>query len=129
MKLSLIQEDKRGSIEILEGLQKYPEVTVFTTKAGYARGGCIHNINEEFVVVIEGSIEYVCYTPTGMSRTKMFTGDSIRIPKSTPHYFISWTPSIVMEWGCSIEEKKEKHKDFRAIVDEINLKQESADML
>jgi hypothetical protein len=45
---------------------------------------------------------------------------SIKIPKGTPHYFISWGYSLVLEWGATIEEKGEKHLEFRQIVDRIN---------
>ena len=120
MKLDSILNDNRGEILLITGFKQYPECTMFITKAGYARGGCIHRINDEFVCVIEGNIEYICYTPTGMSRTKMFAGDTVKVPKNTPHYYISWSDSAVLEWGATPEEKKEKHADFRAIVDEIN---------
>ena len=129
MKLDSIQNDNRGEILLLTGLSNYPECTVFKTKRGYARGGCVHNINDEFVVVIEGSIEYFCYTPRGMSRTSMYSGDRIKVIHGTPHYFISHTDSVVLEWGATPSEKQHKHEDFRKIVDEHNSKQLASEML
>lgn len=125
MKLKQIHKDFRGTIDIINGLDKYPEVTVFKTKAEHARGGCIHKDNEEFVCVIEGIIEYY----SGEERRRLFPGDSFHIPKNTPHYFISMTDSTVLEWGATEEEKQEKHDKFRRIVDEINSRKLASSML
>jgi len=116
MLLEKIHSDDRGSISIMTGLQSYPEVTVFQTKAGHARGGCIHRLSKEFVCVIEGIISYV--TPDDIS--VLTAGESYVIEKETPHYFVSVTDSVVLEWGATVEEKKEKDPLFRAIVDKIN---------
>jgi hypothetical protein len=118
MKLIKIHEDLRGSIHIVEGLYKYPEVTIFQTIAGFARGGCIHNINDEYCSVIEGEILY-CIGDLNNHKT-LKTGETVCIPKSTPHYFLSITNSTVLEWGANPEEKKEKHPFFRQVVDYIN---------
>jgi len=126
MKLELIHEDNRGSINIIKGDElTYPEITVFKTKQGYARGGCIHRKSEEYATVIEGRITYV--TPKGYFH--LYAGDNFIIPKGTPHYFLSNTDSIVLEWGATEEEKKEKHLHYREIVDEINSRQLASDML
>jgi len=116
MLLEKIHSDKRGSISIMTGLQSYPEVTVFKTKAGHARGGCIHRLSKEFVCVIEGIISYT--TPDNVVVLK--AGESYAIEKETPHYFKSVTDSVVLEWGATVEEKKEKDPIFRVIVDNIN---------
>lgn len=116
MNLTKIYSDERGEIWILEGFEKYPEVTIFKTNAGYARGGCIHNINDENAVVLEGDIVYF----NGDDREHMTPGCSTIILSKTPHYFLSVTDSVVMEWGATPEEKKEKHIEFRKIVDKIN---------
>jgi len=119
MELKTIHADDRGSINLLLGdLKNYEEVTVFKTNAGYARGGCIHNINDEFVCVIEGCIHY--YTPRLETPIVLTAGQSTVIQKSTPHYFVSITDSIVMEWGATAEEKKVKQSLYRAVVDHIN---------
>ena len=117
MKLSTIHEDNRGSINLLlDDLRCYDEVTVFKTNRGYARGGCIHKLNDEFCVVIEGMILY----QIGIKEELLYPGDSIVIPKKTPHYFESLTDSVVLEWGATPAEKKEKHTAFRRKVDKIN---------
>src|SRR3990167_7395459 len=117
MKLTKIHEDNRGTISILEeDLQGLSEVTIFHTNAGYARGGCIHYLSQEYNTVIIGDIIYYI----GDEKLSMKTGESCIIPKSTSHYFISLTDSIVVEWGATPEEKIEKHIKTRKIVEEIN---------
>ena len=117
MELKTIQSDNRGSVNLLLGdLSQFQEITVFKTNAGYARGGCQHNIHDEVCCVVEGDILYMI----GDDQICLGVGDVVRIPKSTPHYFFSETSSIVLEWGADPEEKKNKHPEFRAIVDNIN---------
>ena len=118
MKLTDIHEDDRGKIMVLTEDMTFPEVTVFTTNAGYARGGCIHNLSNEYTCVIEGTVEYYI----DGKKILLNTGDNIFIPRGTPHYYHSVTDSIVMEWGATPDEKKEKHLLTRKIVDEINNK-------
>jgi mannose-6-phosphate isomerase-like protein (cupin superfamily) len=117
VKLNLIHRDKRGSIlSLISDNFFYPEVTIFETNAGFARGGCIHNLSDEFCTVISGQIEYVI----GEELHILTDGMSIKIPKGTPHYFISWGYSVVLEWGATVAEKQEKHTEYRQIVDRIN---------
>jgi mannose-6-phosphate isomerase-like protein (cupin superfamily) len=117
VKLNLIHQDNRGRIlSLISDNFFYPEVTIFETNAGFARGGCVHNINDEYCTVISGQVEYVI----GDELHILSDGMSIKIPKGTPHYFISWGYSVVLEWGATVEEKGEKHKEFRQIVDRIN---------
>ena len=120
MELKEIHSDSRGQIYLLTGLLFFPEVTLFRTHENTARGGCIHNINSEFICVIEGEIEYV-YGEL-LWKKRMVAGDSFVIPKETPHYFLSKTSSLVAEWGATAEEKVKKHPLFRAIVNKINEK-------
>ncbi|MHA1342890.1 MAG: cupin domain-containing protein [Promethearchaeota archaeon] len=121
MKLTEIHSDKRGKICLLEGdLQYHQEVTVFITKAGFLRGGCIHNLNDEFSCIIEGEVLYRLKNKI----IKCKKGDSILIPKGTPHYFQSVTDSIVLEWGATPEEKKGKYPEFRKIVERLNKENE-----
>lgn len=128
MKLTHIHSDNRGSIfSLSEDLLNFEEVAVFKTNKNYARGGCIHNLNGEYVCVLEGSIKYT-YMLNGTVEEKVLNvGDTLYLPKSTPHYFVSLTDSTVMEWGATEIEKKEKHKIFRQIVDAINAKLEKKD--
>jgi len=103
MNLKLVHQDKRGEIYILE--EKGREVaTILTTKKGFARGGCVHKENE-WMDTIKGEVDYY--------PNSAFTF------KGTPHYFISNTDSIVMEWGANIKNTT-KDKKLRSIVDEIN---------
>jgi len=116
MKFHEIHKDSRGSINILTEDMALDEVTVFTTRKGFARGGCIHNINDEYTCVVEGEVEYCI----GDETQNLKMGESLIIPKGTPHYFVSLTDSIVLEWGASPAEKMEKHAEFRRIVEKIN---------
>lgn len=117
MNLELIHQDKRGTISTVKSeLLGHPEVTIFTTKKGLARGGCIHNKSDEYACVISGKIEYVI----DGRHYLMFDGDAVTIKRGEPHYFISLTDSVVLEWGATEEEKKYKHEVYRKIVDGIN---------
>jgi len=117
LKLKEIHKDYRGKIYLLKGdLKEHKEITIFHTKKGFARGGCIHKLNNEFNTVLEGKIHYFI----GNDELMMTKGKSIKIPRNAPHYFISLTDSLVIEWGCIPEEKIEKYKPFRDIVDNIN---------
>jgi len=117
MELKRIHGDKRGTISILLGCKETPEVTVFQTNKGYARGGCIHPKSEELCVVIEGSIKYKIM---GQSDLVLVKGSTVCIPKNTPHCFVALEDCIVMEWGATPEEKQIKHVEYRAIVDQTN---------
>ena len=116
MKLNEIYTDFRGKIMTLTEDMSFPEVTIFTTKAGVARGGCIHSKNDEYTCVIEGEVEYVI----GEEKIKLLVGENALIPKNTAHYYTSLTDSIVLEWGATPAEKQTKHIEFRKIVDQIN---------
>lgn len=123
LEMKKIHEDKRGEIYIITGMKEHEEVTLFTTKAGKARGGCIHKKNDEHCIVLEGEIEHFMKwqhdcLPLGKVRGKK--GIVITVPANKPHYFVSLTDSLVMEWGATAEEKKEKDPEFRKIVDRIN---------
>ena len=121
MNLKLIHEDFRGKIESLLGTS-YDEIALLTTKAGYARGGCVHKESMEHVVVLEGSIEFHYHVPSETYETLklMEAGDSITIYPNVPHYYVSTTDSIVIEWGPKMSEKNEKDLIMRTIVEEHN---------
>ena len=126
MELTNINEDSRGFIKTLVGdLQTAPEVTIFKTRAGMARGGCIHSRSVEHLVVIEGIITYIC-GEEHLAKT-LEAGQSVTIGANIPHYYISMTDSIVMEWGPQIDEKQAKHDRFRKIVLDINTMRDNYD--
>ena len=116
MKLIELHSDARGKIIILNEDLGHPELTIFTTKKGMARGGCIHHKNTEYVCIISGKVKYVCPKTT----VYLTDGDSFTIPKSTPHYFVAVEDSVVAEWGATVAEKQVKHIEFRSIVEKIN---------
>ena len=117
MKSESIQTDKRGRIiSVKDDELGCPEIVIFFTKDGFARGGCVHNLNDEYCSVISGKVEYV----VGEELKIMWAGDSVKIPKGTPHYFVSLGDSVAIEWGATEEEKKVKHTEYRQIVDRIN---------
>ena len=117
MNLTLLHSDNRGQIYTItgDGLS-YPEIAMFTTNEGFARGGCIHEESDEYTCVISGSVKY----QIGIDSVILKLGESTVIPKNTPHYFVSLTDSVVLEWGAKPEEKKAKHRRFRQRVDKIN---------
>jgi mannose-6-phosphate isomerase-like protein (cupin superfamily) len=119
LRLKKIHHDKRGEIFLLTGgLRGRREITVFITKKGFARGGCIHKASDEFCVVLKGGIKYFIGNKIKIIRG----GQSVKVPRNTPHYFVSLDNSLVAEWGATIREKKEKHRSFRKKVDDINRK-------
>jgi mannose-6-phosphate isomerase-like protein (cupin superfamily) len=117
MELKTIHEDDRGKIYLLLGdLTSHEEITIFKTYEGYARGGCIHPESNEHCCIMEGEVEYI----VGDKKIQCKKGDTVFIPKNTPHYYISKKESLVMEWGATPEEKKNKHIETRKIVVNIN---------
>jgi hypothetical protein len=115
MKLSKIHQDERGEIWIL--LIDGEEHTFLTSKKNFARGGCIHRFSKEHAVVIEGTVEYHV---RGRKPKVYKKGESLSIPPNCPHYFVALEDSITLEWGATPEEKKEKYKQWRKVVDKIN---------
>lgn len=115
MKLSKIHQDARGEIWIL--LIEGKEHTFLTTKKNFARGGCVHRFSQEHAVIIKGTVEYHI---RGRGPKVYREGENISISPNCPHYFIALEDSIVLEWGPSPEEKKERYKQWRKVVDKIN---------
>ena len=120
LKFEKIHEDYRGEIYlVLDVLKEGRELTLFTTKKRYARGGCIHRLNGEYCVVIKGKIKYLIGDKPPLILSE---GETCYIEPGTPHFFISLSDDcVVMEWGAMPEEKKERDPDARAIVEHINL--------
>ena len=119
LKIRRVHKDKRGEIYILPIANQ--DLVFLITNKGYARGGCVHDINDEELLVLKGEIKYVI---KGIQRDVVqicSEGMSVTAPKGVPHYFISLTDSVIMEWGATQEEKDKKYKPFRDIVDKINV--------
>ncbi|GAJ22796.1 unnamed protein product, partial [marine sediment metagenome] len=110
-----------------------PEITLLVTKKGFARGGYIHDLRDEFCVCVEGLVElYITGEPEretnpspqhkkGFNLTNLHKGKPVLIPSGKPHYFVSKNNSVVLEWGTKITESKH-HPETRAFIDEINKK-------
>jgi hypothetical protein len=115
MKLDKIHQDERGEIWTLmiDGI----EHTFLKSNKNCARGGCIHRLSREYAVVLQGAVEYHV---RGKKPRIYKKGESLSIQPNCPHYFIAIEDSVVMEWGPSPEEKKEKYPQWRKVVDRIN---------
>jgi hypothetical protein len=123
LKLKKVHTDDRGFIYTLKSpMLTCEEITILLTKAGYARGGCIHRLHDETCVVIEGTITYFSLSPEykDFSFTIMHAGSSRVTSKGSPHYFVSDTDSVVMEFGANSDEKDNKYYYFKEIVDDLN---------
>ena len=121
-KVVKLHEDSRGTIYSLSGITSDgKEITILHTRRGYARGGCIHDINDEYVAVLEGMVKYWI----GDEHPEMLQkGMSLLIPAGKPHMFVAQTDSILLEWGKTKEEVGDKDVEMRKKVDEINAKRD-----
>ena len=115
MKLDKIHQDERGEIWTL--MIDGREHTFLKSNKNSARGGCIHRFSEEHAVVLHGAVEYHV---RGRKPRIFKNGEILLIKPNCPHYFIALEDAVVLEWGPSPEEKKEKHKQWRKVVDRIN---------
>lgn len=113
--ITLIHSDERGQIWIL--LIKGKEHTFLVTHQGFARGGCVHPLSNEYAVIIKGRVEYHV---KGRKPRIYRTGQSLMIPRNHPHYFVALEDSIILEWGAKPQEKDIRNKEWRRKVDEIN---------
>lgn len=117
MILNKIQEDNRGSIFILEGLSDFSELKLIKTNKGYARGGCVHSQNEYFYI-LEGKLDLFIGSEIYKN---ISSGFGIIISAYQPHYIVSLTDSIFMEYGADFEGTI-KNEEFLQIVKGINEK-------
>ena len=135
MKLNKIHEDERGEIyTITDEKMKTPEITLLVTNKGFARGGCIHELRDEFCVCVEGIVEYYAEGTNelstapqhkqGFKLNNLHKGKPVLTPHGIPHYFYSKTDSIVLEFGAKIEDTT-KHHATRDFIDEMNKKVEA----
>jgi len=114
----LIHKDSRGTITCfyIDGV----EYTILQTRKGFARGGCIHNVVEH-AAVLQGEVEYHI---RGNAAFKVQKGDNVHVQSETPHYFVSLTDSIVLEWNAPPDQKKRKDTEWRSMVEKINEERE-----
>jgi len=128
MRLRNVHNDKRGEIHVIEEFLKYnKEITLIHTNKGFARGGCNHELNDEYHIVVEGQMKYILGNnsphpahPEGVETYLLSKGHILRIPRNTPHYCVALEDSITIEFGTTPEEQGTKYAKFRKIVEEIN---------
>jgi len=118
LQYKVVNQDERGEISVLFDPDEKDDkdIAILRTNKGFARGGCIHNLNDETAIVVKGKIRYVRDSHMSYEHEK----DIVFIQKGTPHYYVSLTDSIVIEWGATVPEKLEKHPETRKIVEKIN---------
>lgn len=118
MELKKIHEDKRGFIYIIENLlEGEREFSFLEIKKGFARGGCLHFVDENFVL-IKGKVKFIC----GENEDVLTAPASGVIPANQPHAFVALEDSVVSEWGVTTTEKEEDKKDpeLRLKIEGIN---------
>ncbi len=93
------------------------DLMIYTTKAGCARGGGYHLLNDEYVVVIEGTVN-ILLDDKWMTLKK---GMSVFIPHNTIHMMVAETDCIMMEWGVTKEEKNTVDETTRNYVKWMNM--------
>jgi len=137
MEINKVHEDERGEIYTITGEEmSTPEITLLITNKGFARGGCTHELHDEFCVCVEGLVEHYiegenterAVTPApqhkeGFKLANLHKGKPVLIPHGLPHYFYSKTKSIVLEWGAKIDETSH-HPETRDFIDKLNKKVE-----
>jgi mannose-6-phosphate isomerase-like protein (cupin superfamily) len=118
-KVVKVHEDNRGTIYSLSGITSDgKEITVLDTRRGFARGGCVHNVSQEYVTVLEGIVKYWI----GDEHPEILRkGMSTVIPAKTPHMLVAQTDCIVMEWGKTKDELDGKDLEMRKKVEKINV--------
>jgi len=123
MQLKKEHEDFRGEIWTVTD-PRIGEMTLLFTKAGYARGGCVHDQEERLYVLKGDVIIYISnqHWDEGIKGTaKDSTPDinHMHFNKNQPHGFKSDTDSIVLEIK-PISTKTERDPIMRKKVQEIN---------
>lgn len=80
-------EDHRGKIFSYFPEDKIVEYNLMVTNAGDERGYHYHPHFNEYVMIVQGSVEFTAYSES-KNFTKVFgVGDSFKIPKNVPHTF------------------------------------------
>ena len=119
MKLTKVHEDKRRSINVIDGLlEDDKEFSIISLNKGKAIGGCMHKKKENFFVV-KGKV----FCKIGDLEMTLPEGNGGDIPANKPHMFYAMKEDcIIVEWGISAEAKQKDGKDFKMkeMVDKIN---------
>ena len=88
--------DERGEIHTFE--VDGAEFSVMLTKKGYARGGD-HHKTRQYVAALRGSIDLHIRKSDGEEGVyTVNAGEHFVILKNLPHYMVSTTDSITIEW-------------------------------
>lgn len=117
-----VNQDKRGEIYVISGDSlPFPELTLLITKQGFARGGCVHENHDEHTIILDGEVTYFKKgrAPSSLKADETQFSGTFN-PKGVPHYMVSLTNSVVLEWGAPAEEKGKHYKPYRDIVERIN---------
>lgn len=115
MDITKIHEDERGEMYIIP-LDDEKDLLIYTTNAGYARGGGVHTESDEYFVVIQGDVEVY----HGDSWHSYHAGQLGFIPRGTPHMMIAATDCLMMEWGAPRSDKNTFDETLRQKVENIN---------
>lgn len=83
--------DHRGTILSFYPQEPIVEYNLMITRKGDERGYHYHPHFNEYMIVVEGECMFSEFTETGVKKTKLNTGDSIRIPIGVPHTFTALT--------------------------------------
>jgi len=82
--------DHRGTIRSFYPDENIVEYNLMITKQGDSRGYHYHPHFVEYMMIVEGECMFKEYSDE-VYETVLHVGDSIRIPKDTPHTFIALT--------------------------------------
>lgn len=115
LELKKIHEDNRGEMYVIP-LENDKEIKILTTKEGYARGGCYHEKNDEFFMVIQGTVNFLI----GGRWATYPEGSSGLVPKGLPHMMIAETDCLTIEWGATKAETETRHEGYRKYVESLN---------
>lgn len=115
LKMEKVHEDKRGEIYVIS-MPDSKDIVINTTKKGYARGGCFHAINDEFFMVIKGTVMLWI----GDEHELYHEGMSAFILRNEPHMMKAHKDSITIEWGSTRDEKNTYYPEYRKKVEDFN---------
>jgi len=130
IRLVKVADDKRGAIHLVENLlADNKEFTFLEIKKGFARGGCYHDVPENWIV-LRGSVRVGTFDTKNdwehiggyYSNVGKKEGDSGIFLPGVAHFFEALEDSIIIEYGVTSAEKKDdkKFEPLRTMVNKIN---------